>query len=128
MALPAPLYSFDISQTRRLTPASRVRRSMAAVLQEIPEQTAQWEEDHWNVLLAQIEEGSVIPIIGPNLLQVRVDGQEMLLDRFLAGQLARRFSLPHDPDLSLNDMVCMLLHSGRQREILASAVHNILSS
>jgi hypothetical protein len=49
-----------------------------------------WDPDLWENLLAYIEAGRVIPVIGAELLQVEVEGVEVLLDRYLAGRLAAK--------------------------------------
>ena len=76
------------------------------------------DEGYWDVLLPSIEEGRVIPIVGPELLQVQVEGRTVLLDQYLAEQLAGR--LAKSPGLSkemllaqptLNGVVCRFLDS-----------------
>lgn len=42
----------------------------------------------WNLLLTCMDERSVIPIVGRELLTVSVEGREVLLDRYLAERLA----------------------------------------
>jgi hypothetical protein len=100
---------------------------MAQDLLKVPSETDLWDEEHWPVLLALIEERSIIPIVGPDLLQIEVDGKKLLLDRFLAGRLASKYGLPVDEGLTLNDVVCALLLRGKQREVLSSAIHRILT-
>lgn len=82
-----------------------------------------WEDYLWDELLQYVEQGSVIPIVGPDLLQVEVDGRPMLLDRYVAGQLAAKFSLamdrwPEEP--SLNQVICELLRARRRESVYAS--------
>lgn len=84
----------------------------------------------WDALLAYIEAGRVIPIIGPDLLVVERDGVPMLLDRFLAGQLAARFRLSGErlpPDATLSDVVCEYLKGGGRREMLYVKVREIMN-
>lgn len=100
---------------------------MAQDLLESRDETDLWEEELWSVLLEHVEERGIIPIVGRDLLQVEVNGKLVLLDRYIAGQLARKYSMPIDEEMSLNDTVCALLHRGKQREILSSAVHKILA-
>src|SRR5579864_734106 len=85
-----------------------------------------WEEEDWSVLLEQIGKQTIIPIIGPDLLHVEIDGQSMLMDRFIARQLARRYSLTCPDGATLNDVACTLLHGGKRQENLSAAVHKIL--
>ena len=100
---------------------------MSEDLLQLPAQTDLWEEEHWPVLLGHVEERSIIPIVGPDLLQIEVEGQPVLLDTFIAGKLAQKYALPVRSEASLNDVVCALLARGKQREVLYSAVHRILA-
>ena len=54
----------------------------------------------------------VIPIVGPDLLNVEVDGSRILLDRYIAKHLACKLSLPANllsAEPSLNEIVCHFL-------------------
>lgn len=87
-----------------------------------------WEDYLWDEVLLYVEHGSVIPILGPDLLQVEVDGQPMLLDRFVATQLAAKFSLPiadWKEEPALNRVICELLGS-RRRESVYAAIFGIM--
>ena len=58
-------------------------------------------------LLLNIEEGRVVPIVGPELLVVEHEGQQVLLYRYLAERLAERLRIPFErlpPDFSLSDV------------------------
>ena len=58
-------------------------------------------EEFWDDLLAFIEEGRVVPVVGPELLTVKVDGHEVPLYQALAEQLLRAKGLePWDPSTS----------------------------
>jgi hypothetical protein len=84
----------------------------------------------WDALLAYIEAGRVIPIIGPDLLVVERDGVPVLLDRFLAGQLAAKFRLSAGrlpDDATLSDVVCEYLKGGGRREMLYVKVREIMN-
>jgi hypothetical protein len=77
------------------------------------------DEDAWEDLLSFIEERRVIPIVGPELLQVETaDGPRLLYD-WLAEKLARRLnvdvSLLPQP-YTLNDVVCWFLGARGRRE------------
>jgi hypothetical protein len=88
-----------------------------------------WEEEIWDELLAYIEEQQVIPIIGSDLLQVEVEGSEVLLDRYVAYQLAAKLSLPTEvlqAEPSLDQVVCQLLKRKRRRESLYAAIRDIM--
>jgi hypothetical protein len=55
-----------------------------------------WDDDLWEALLASIAKGRVIPIIGPALSTVEVDGRRISIDRYVAEQLAERLSIGAD--------------------------------
>lgn len=70
------------------------------------------DDDAWDDLLSFIEERRVIPIVGPELLQVSTDHGPRLLYDWLAEKLAGRLnvdisSLPQP--YTLNDVVCWFL-------------------
>src|SRR3974390_3431874 len=70
------------------------------------------DEDAWDDLLSYIEERRVIPIIGPELLQVETDKGPRLLYDWLAEKLAGRLNvdvteLPQP--YTLNDARCYFL-------------------
>ena len=63
----------------------------------------------WDQLIAAIQLGSVIPVVGKDLLQIEMLGRAMKVDSYLAGELARAFGftpeeLPFSPDLA--DVIC----------------------
>ena len=61
----------------------------------------------WDALLAFIDERRVIPIVGPDLLRIEVDGVPTTFDHYVAKQLAGRMSVPAErlsADPSLNDI------------------------
>ncbi len=77
------------------------------------------DDDAWEDLLSYIEERRVIPIIGPELLQVSTDKGPRLLYDWLAEKLAVRLNvdvtqLPHP--YTLNDVVCWFLGARGRRE------------
>ena len=41
-----------------------------------------WKDNIWDRLLDSLDERCVIPIVGPDLLQVEVDGATILLDQY----------------------------------------------
>jgi len=91
--------------------------------------TELWEEELWDELLAYIEEQRVIPIIGPDLMRVEVEGGEVLLDRYVAGQLAAKLSLPANllpAEPSLDQVVWQLLGRKRRREALYPTIRDIM--
>ena len=77
------------------------------------------DDDAWDDLLSFIEERRVIPIVGPELLQVSTERGPRLLYDWLAEKLAARLgvdpaSLPQP--YSLNDVVCWFLAARGRRE------------
>jgi hypothetical protein len=71
-----------------------------------------FDNDAWDDLLNYIEERRVIPIVGPELLEVETDSGPRLLYEWLAEKLAARLNV--DPSilpspLTLNDVVCQYL-------------------
>src|SRR5271156_1851496 len=77
------------------------------------------DDDAWEDLLSFIEERRVIPIVGPELLQVATDkGPRLLLD-WVAEKLAGRLNvniaeLPQP--YTVNDVVCWFLSARGRRE------------
>lgn len=91
-----------------------------------PVDTVSWDENDWEELLAYIEDGRVIPIVGPDLLEVEIDGKKTLLDRYVGHQLVEKFALPVTPsteECSLHDVVCRLMDC---RSRLYPAIGSIL--
>ena len=77
------------------------------------------DDDAWDDLLSFIEERRVIPIVGPELLQITTNGGPRLLYDWLAEKLAARLNvdisaLPQP--YSLNDVVCWFLAARGRRE------------
>jgi hypothetical protein len=84
-----------------------------------PLQTSALDDDAWDDLLSFIEERRVIPIVGPELLQVSTDRGPRLLYDWLAEKLAGRLNvdvaqLPQP--YTLNDVVCWFLGARGRRE------------
>jgi TIR domain/SIR2-like domain len=91
--------------------------------------TATLDEDAWEDLLSFIEERRVIPIVGPELVQVATDrGPRLLLD-WVAEKLAVRLNvdiadLPEH--YTLNDVVCLFLAARGRREEAYVRLRSIL--
>ena len=77
------------------------------------------DEDAWEDLLSYIEERQVIPIVGPELLQVATGQGPRLLHDWAAEKLAGRLNVSR-ADLpehyTLNDVVCLFLAGRGRRE------------
>ena len=90
---------------------------------------ALWKESLWERLLGHLDDGTVIPIVGPDLLQVEVDGNSMLLDQFIARRLAQTFNLPADnlpPERALNAVVSQLVRSGNNPHNIRDEIRVIM--
>lgn len=87
------------------------------------------DDDAWEDLLSFIEEKRVIPILGPELLQVTTESGSRLLYDWLAEKLAARLnvdvaSLPQP--YTLNDVVCWFLAARGRREEAYVRLRSIL--
>lgn len=87
------------------------------------------DEDAWDDLLNFIEEKRVIPIIGPELLNVKTENGPRLLYDWAAEKLAAKLGV--DTNLlprpySLNDVVCWHLSSRGRREEAYTRLRSIL--
>lgn len=86
-------------------------------------------ERFWKHLLHFIDEGKVIPVVGPELCTVLKGGSEIPLYTWLAQRLADALDLPLEtlPDnFGLNDVASQHLKNGGEREALYSEVSIIL--
>ena len=86
------------------------------------------DEDAWEDLLNFIEERRVIPIIGPELLQVETETGPRLLYDWVAEKLPARLNI--DPaelpkSYTLNDVVCWFLAARGRREEAYARVRSI---
>ena len=99
----------------------------------IPVETQPWQDWRWDELLTYIEQKRVIPIIGPDLLQLKSNGEACSLDRHIATQLISRW-LPElteakAQNLPLNEAVCIYLREfqAKRKELpnIYWAIHNI---
>lgn len=69
----------------------------------------QFKETLWNRLLDAIEQGNIVPIVGPELLTVKFGNKEILLNHWLASELARRLEIDLDDEdapPTLTEVVC----------------------
>jgi len=79
-----------------------------------------WEERDWDNLLDDIADGSVVPVIGSELLLTEVDGKLLPLYRVMAERLAQRLRLQAkalDDPRTINDVVCEYLQADRTRNM-----------
>jgi len=88
-----------------------------------------WKDNIWDRLLDSLDERSVIPVIGPDLLQVEIDGSSILLSQYLARRLAQADQLPVDSlpaDRPLNHVVCQLLRRRKDRYAICDDIFQIM--
>jgi len=100
---------------------------MTQLLRALPPNTL--DDDAWDDLLSFIEERRVIPIVGPELLQVATPSGPKLLYDWLAERLAAKLSvdvteLPQP--YTLNDVVCLFLATRGRREEAYVRLRSIL--
>ena len=91
----------------------------------------QASEKFWNTLLSKIEEGRVIPVVGPELLQVTVDGRTERLEQAVARRLVQRFDVQVEPHeaLSLHAVIAQSQRADRLEQTVTdyhTEVHHIL--
>ncbi len=88
-----------------------------------------WKDNIWDRLLDSLDERSVIPIIGPDLVRVERDGQSLSLDQYLARRLAGANRLPDDSlpaERPLNHIVCKLLRLRKDRYSICDDIFQIM--
>lgn len=92
--------------------------------------SSHWDDDLWEALLASIAKGRVIPVIGPALSIIEVDGRRLTFDRFVAEQLAGRLSLSAaeiSPGPSLDAVVSAHLRRQGRLEDLYPKINAIVA-
>jgi hypothetical protein len=88
-----------------------------------------WKDNIWDRLLDSLDERSVIPIVGPDLLQVEIDGTTTLLDHYVARRLALIYNLPVDnlpAERALNYVVCQLTRLRKDRFAICDDIFQIM--
>jgi len=101
---------------------------MASVLpMQVPAQ--ELDDDAWDDLLSFIEEKRVIPIIGPELLEVETAAGPRLLYEWVAERLAEKLGVDASQlrqPLTLNDVICWYLAARGRREEAYTRIRAIL--
>jgi hypothetical protein len=90
---------------------------------------AELPDGFWDNLLDYIQDRSVVPIIGAELVTVREDDREVPLDGWIARQLADDLALPTAelPErFDLNDVVSLHVRRRGEREELYARIHRML--
>ncbi len=83
----------------------------------------------WDDLLEYIEEGKVIPIIGPELVTVDAGAGEMTFNRYVAEQLTGRLRVkPRDlpENYSINDVVVRFIENRGKKEEIYPRIRTLL--
>jgi len=86
------------------------------------------DDDAWEDLLDFIEERRVIPIIGPELLQIEAEGGPRLLYEWVAEKLAGKLGIDAaqlPQPYTLNDVVCWFLAQRGRREEAYTRIRGI---
>ncbi|MEW6266584.1 MAG: toll/interleukin-1 receptor domain-containing protein [Thermodesulfobacteriota bacterium] len=85
----------------------------------------------WDDLIQFIEEKSVIPIIGPELLTLEIDGRTTTVYQHLGGLLADSLRVPRDglpAEFTLSDVILAYLGTpGSRREFMYRRMRSILT-
>jgi len=87
------------------------------------------KEGFWDNLLDYIQDRTVIPVIGSELVTVREDDRDVPLYRWIAQRLAGDLELPlaNLPEsFGLNDVVSLHVRKGGEREELYAQIHRML--
>jgi len=85
--------------------------------------------EFWEELLAQIEATEIIPVVGPELLTVTIDGEQVPLYHAVAERLLSKYGMAGAPIRryhELNDAVCALVQRGRRIQDLYRPINDIL--
>lgn len=83
-------------------------------------------EEFWEDLLAFVEEGRVIPVVGTELLTIEDNGRSVPLYHAVAERLLKKYGVAGTGHQSLNEAVCALAASGRRVQDLYRPVNDIL--
>ncbi|HEX3553246.1 MAG TPA: toll/interleukin-1 receptor domain-containing protein [Thermoanaerobaculia bacterium] len=86
-------------------------------------------EGFWDDLLDYVQDRTVIPVIGSELVTVREDGRDVPLYRWVAERLAADLTLPAaalPEGFDLNDVVSLHLRRRGEREELYARIHRML--
>jgi hypothetical protein len=90
---------------------------------------ADLQEAFWDNLLDYIQDRTVVPVIGPELVTVQEGDREVPLYRWLAQRLATDLELPStalSANFGLNEVVSLYLRRRGEREELYAQIHRML--
>jgi hypothetical protein len=105
-------------------------------------------EEFWDDLLAYVDEGSVIPVVGPELLTIKRDGSDIPLYRVVAEEILNKFGVPFRREAEhvtaegesvetaailrsgreVSDAVCALYRAGKRFRDLYRPLHEIVGA
>lgn len=92
-----------------------------------------WENDAWEDLLTAIREQNLVPIVGPDLLVVEVEGVQETVERFVARRLIASLpwtGAPPDPGATLNEVASSFIRltaePERQRKTVSKEIERLL--
>jgi hypothetical protein len=80
----------------------------------------------WNQVLQVIEEGRVIPVVGPELLTLEAGGRTVHLYGYLAERLAEQLDITSSSGDTLNTVVCRYLAEGGEIEDIYPALKQVM--
>jgi TIR domain-containing protein/SIR2-like protein len=80
----------------------------------------------WDQVLQFIEEGRVIPVVGPELLTLEAGGRTAHLYGYLAERLAKQLRITSSSDDTLNTVVCRYLAEGGEIEDIYPALKRVM--
>ncbi len=63
-------------------------------------------ERGWEKLLSEIDKGNVVPILGNELLRVRIDGEENLFNDFIIRKLSEKIDEEYTPQMDFEQLTC----------------------
>src|SRR5262249_50658685 len=79
-----------------------------------------WDDALWALLLDYFSRGQVIPIVGPALSTITVEGREVTIQQYVADQWTQSVSLRDVPPApTLNDVVSCYLRENQRDELYA---------
>lgn len=87
------------------------------------------DANFWGDLLDYIEEGRVVPVVGPELLTVRDGERELSLQRWVADRLAQNLPIPLDglrEGYALDEVVACFLQNGGRRVDRYKRIYSLL--
>lgn len=123
------LVAYDLQRPRPAVAPIRQDNTMTQDLLSSEAVPDLWKDNIWDWLLDCLDERCVIPIVGPDLLRVEIDGTTTLLDQYIARRLALTNGRSGDDlpaERALNHVVCKLLRVGKDRVGISADISQIM--